>query len=131
MISPLAHGGLAALAIALIAGPAALSFFAADTAKPKPSAELPPVVCNTAPLVGLSEVSDLINRLKPLAKDPDREWYANGVELTFYGKGVYIKLKQPNGNEYHGRANSLKEAVARLTTPSEEIRAALSGWVAP
>ena len=79
----------------------------------------------------LGEVSDLIGRLKPLAKEPNAAWYSNGIKITFYGKGVAIELKTPNGNEYHGRADTLREAVARITSPSAEIQKALEGWAAP
>ena len=79
-------------------------------------------------IVSAAEVSDLIKRLRPLAKDPAARWYSNGITLTFYGSGVSIQLKTPNGNEYNGRADTLEEAVARITSPSAEIQDALRGW---
>ena len=81
--------------------------------------------------IGIAEVSDLLTHLKPLVKEPNGPWYNNGVELTFYGRGVHLKLKLPNGNEYHGRANTLREAVARITEPSVDIQNALKGWSVP
>jgi hypothetical protein len=77
---------------------------------------------------GVGEITDLFQRLRPLVKNPDGEWYNSGIEVTFYGAGVKITLKQPNGNEYHGQAHTLTEAVARITQPSAQIQSALKGW---
>lgn len=90
-----------------------------------------PAVAPPAALIGAAEVSDLIERLKPLAKDPNGAWYSSGITLTFYGSGVSLNLKMPNGNEYTGRASTLKEAVSRLTEPSLAIQGALKGWNKP
>ncbi len=83
-------------------------------------------------LVSAAEVSDLINRLKPLAKEPNAAWYSNGIVITFWGNGgVSIILRTKDGNEYNGRADTLKDAVSRLTDPSKDIQDALRGWSTP
>lgn len=79
--------------------------------------------------VKVGEVSDLIERLRPLAKEPDRRW--GGIEITFTGAEVSIKLTTKDDNEYNGRAKTLKEAVSRITDPSSTIREALRGWDQP
>lgn len=91
----------------------------------------PKVIQVPSPLVmtgrtSAAEVSDLIQRLKPLAKDPDREY--GGIDIRFFGSRVHIKLETKDGNQYHGSAKTLKEAVARITDPSSTIREALRGW---
>ena len=90
----------------------------------------PPAQMRPSP-VGAAEVSDLLERLKPLAKEPNGAWYNSGVRLEFYGSGVTLTLKMANGNEYIGRAPTLKGAVARLTEPSSDIQAAMKGWSEP
>lgn len=87
-----------------------------------------PLPVPPAVVTGAAEVSDLLARLRPLAKEPDGRWYSNGLTLQFSGADVRITLKTPEGNEYVGAGNSLDEAVARLTAPSTEIKAALQGW---
>jgi len=78
--------------------------------------------------IGSSDVSDLIERLRPLTDNPDKPWYSNGFTLTFSGNDVTMRLKMPNNNEYNARAKTLDEAVSRLTQPSSEIQSALVGW---
>lgn len=76
-----------------------------------------------------SEVSDLIARLSPLSKEPYGPWYSTGLSITFRGRsGVDIELKTPSGDEYHGKASTLREAAKRITEPSNQIRDALKGW---
>jgi hypothetical protein len=86
------------------------------------------VVATAKMPVGQAEVSDLIERLKPLAKDPNGAWYSNGIQVSFTGSDVRITLKMPNDNEYHGEAKTLTEAVSRITSPSKDISDALLGW---
>lgn len=72
------------------------------------------------------DVTDLIERLRPLAKDPSSRY--RGINISFSGNDVEITLVTHDGNEYHGKANTLKDAVARIADPSASIRAALNGW---
>lgn len=80
------------------------------------------------PQVTLGEVTDLIDRLKVVAADPNGEWYRNGISLTFTGLDVTIKLKTKNGNEYNARARQLKDAVQMIADPAPDVRSALKGF---
>lgn len=72
-----------------------------------------------------AEVTDLIARLAPLAKDLSRY---GGLRIDFWADGVEITLKTKDGNEYHGVASDLPGAVSRISDPSTQVRAALQGW---
>lgn len=91
---------------------------------------IPQQTTNPQETVSLGEVTDLITRLRPLAKDSTHRY--GGLSVIFYGAGVKIELERPNGNKYVGEATTLVEAVARIMTPAEDVRAALDGWhIAP
>ena len=83
-----------------------------------PSAPTPPASSR--------DVSNLIDRLKPLTQHPGSSW--GGVTVRFSGAGVMIDLTLPNGNELSSKSNTLEEAVANLMKPSEGVKAALEGW---
>lgn len=88
-----------------------------------------PPVLPSPPSTTDAEVQDLIARLSPLAREPDGEWYRNGLTIKFSGRhSVDIELKTPDGNEYHGRAPTLQDAARRITEPSVKIRESLQGW---
>lgn len=77
--------------------------------------------------VGYNEVSDLIARLKTVAKGK-YEW-SPGVQVTFYGdKKVTVELEIDANNQYTGTAPTLREAVDRITRPSIDVQRALEGW---
>lgn len=72
----------------------------------------------------IGEVSDLIERLKPLARDPSSDW--NGVKVTFTGASVSLNITMREGNEYTAKSATLKDAVAAID--SAKIKQALQGW---
>ena len=86
----------------------------------------PSAPTSPTPPVSSRDVSDLIDRLKPLTQHPEFSW--GGVTVRFSGGGVMIDLTLPNGNELSSKANTLEEAVASLMKPSEGVKAALEGW---
>jgi len=76
--------------------------------------------------VGSDEVSDLIRRLKPYAKE---RWHMHGLSIEFYGdESVDIDLEFPNGTRIKSSGADLKGAVRTLTVPSEDVKNALVGW---
>jgi hypothetical protein len=95
----------------------------ADVPSATPAAILPPPTSD-------AEVADLIARLAPLSKNPNGEWYDAGLTVTFSGqRSVRIQLKTPDGDEYNGKATTLKDAAKRITEPSVRIKEALQGWL--
>lgn len=80
------------------------------------------------PRTGAAEVTDLIERLKPLVKEPNSRW--SGTRITFTGAGVAVEMNLANGDKYSGEARTLGGAVSRITAPSADIKAALDGWSA-
>lgn len=76
--------------------------------------------------VSIGEVTDLIDRLKPLVEYPDQDW--RGVSVTITGASARIELRTKDGNEYVGKGKTLQAAATMLD--SAKIREALSGWSA-
>ncbi len=74
--------------------------------------------------VSLGEVTDLIDRLKPLAYEPEGSW--RGVRITFTGAGAEVKITTKDGNEYTGAGKTLNAATTMID--SSRIREALQGW---
>lgn len=80
-------------------------------------------------VAGKLDVLDLIERLRPLIKKGDPEYYwESGVTITFRVNGVRAELELANGDKYSGEAKTLDEAVRRVTSPSTDIAKALDGW---
>ena len=73
-----------------------------------------------------SEIEALIDRLKPLTKEPNTSYY--GISITHSGAGVSIDMNLKNDSRLKAQAPTLVEAVAMLATPNEEIKNALVGW---
>lgn len=109
------------LAFGVIFSVVGLIFLIAATQRDTP----PPITLANGGLSG-DDVTDLIQRLSPLAKDPDRPY--GGLRLNFWGGGVSIELTMPNGNKFVGEARDLHTAVQRITEPSIDIKTALAGW---
>jgi len=76
------------------------------------------------PQVTIGEVTDLIERLKPLAKEPESSW--RGVRITFTGAGAEVKITTKDDNEYTGAGKTLKAAATMID--SSRIREVLQGW---
>jgi hypothetical protein len=74
----------------------------------------------------LGEVSDLLERLTPIA-DTKESW-RDGVELTFTGKGTKLHLRLKGGSELRANAKTLPEAVRMLSEPNTAVTQALAGW---
>lgn len=87
-----------------------------------------PALQAPAPQVSLGEVTELVDRLKAVAYKPNGDWYENGINLTFTGFDVALKIKTKNGNEYNARARQLKDVVSMIADPAGDLRAALQGW---
>lgn len=76
------------------------------------------------PQVASGDVTDLIERLKPLAERPNEDWH--GVSVTITGASAKVEIKTKDGNEYSGKGKSLPDAVRMID--SLKIRDALQGW---
>lgn len=97
---------------------------------PDPPAQVSPPA---TPVVGKLDVLELINRLRPIAKNPrSNEWWRAGVKVTFFSNSIVkVELELENGDKYSGEAGTLEDAVKRLTSPSADIASALAGWDEP
>lgn len=76
------------------------------------------------PSVAMGDVTDLINRLKPLAERPEEDWH--GVRVTITGGSAEVEITTTDGNKYTGKAKTLKSAATMID--SSRIREALGGW---
>lgn len=83
----------------------------------------------SVPPVGNAELSDLVVRLAPLTKEPGSSYW--GVRVLYTGAGVKIEMRMANNDQLSAESSTLAGAVERLTAPSAQIRAAISGWKAP
>lgn len=81
---------------------------------------------SSTPAESSADVSNLIDRLKPLTRNPDSTW--NGVSVRFSGGGVRIDMTLPNGNELKSSSDTLEGAVAKLIEPMDIIKSALADW---
>lgn len=88
-------------------------------AAPKPVAAAP------AKVVTLGEVTDLIERLSPFARDPSREY--GGVTVTITGVSAKVSLETIDYKTVSGGGRTLKEAVSVLQD-SDRLKPALAGW---
>jgi hypothetical protein len=75
--------------------------------------------------VSIGEVTDLINRLRPFARDPDSEWRGITVKLT--GASAKVEIYTKEGTEMSGGGTTLKGAVSVLQD-SAKLKLALDGW---
>lgn len=80
-----------------------------------------------SPPVTIGKVSNLIERLKPLAERPNDDW--RGVAVTITGASAKVDIKTKDGNEYTGKGKTLPDAVRMID--SSKIRDALTGWGTP
>ncbi len=114
-----------------VVGMAAIAF-GVEMAVGRISASLPPQPAAPVPTETITsgDVSDLLARLRPFAKDPGGPWYSNGLTLTFYGSSVSLELKMPNGTVLASHAPTLRAAVSGVGEPPAAVQRALAPWLA-
>ncbi len=76
-----------------------------------------------------SDVEALVDRLKPLTKDPSTNYF--GVSVEFSGAGVSIAMHLRDDSQLRSKAATLEGAVKGLAAPNTAVQAALAGWNLP
>lgn len=77
------------------------------------------------PSVRSGDITDLLERLKPFARNPDAEY--GGVTVRINGASAQIEIEMKDFKAATGRGRTLDEAVD-LLRDSERFRKALDGW---